>query len=297
MPETWYEVRLSFRFFYIGPATLQVLCDNSINQCTLMLILYLFSLEIIILCQQRSQYLACLNGQLEFNAATGSALTGGVIDISVDYSVQEGDDDGEKYESIGLAAMAALPSSGINDYDFTYIVEAIPEGTEDEIFGTARGIADLPGYFSYYNDAYGSDPSFQVHEIGHNLGLQHSGWNEDAYGDETGVMGGSGSSPTDDDGAAHCFNAAKMYYLGWYSSYNKDLTPSTASYTGKLVPTNDIAAGDINSSTYDYVLKVSGSGETDLFIFYNKAGGIIQDMTGEDRAIFNSVSKMLRSEW
>ena len=288
MPETWYEVKLSFRFFYIGRTAVQVLYDNSINQCILILILYLFSLEIITLCQQRSQYLACSNGQLEFNAATGSALTGGVIDISVDYSIQEGDYDGEKYESIGLAAMAALPSSGIDDYDFTYVVEAIPEGTEEEIFGTAGGIADFPGYFSYFNDAFGSDPAFQVHEIGHNLGLDHSGWKEEDYGDETCVMGGGDwSSPTDDD-AAQCFNAAKMYYLGWYSSYNKDLTPSTASYTGELVPTDDIATGDIDSSTYDYVLKVSGSGETDLFIFYNKAEGIIKDMTDEDRAIFGN---------
>ena len=42
---------------------------------------------------------------------------------------------------------------------------------------------------SYYNDHWCQSVSAQMHEVGHNLGLSHSGVNdEDLYGDETGMM-------------------------------------------------------------------------------------------------------------
>ena len=52
-------------------------------------------------------------------------------------------------------------------------------------------------------------PSIQVHEVGHCLGLDHSGIGNDKYADESGFMGYG----TDDDDSVddlRCFNGPKV---------------------------------------------------------------------------------------
>ena len=85
--------------------------------------------------------------------------------------------------------------------------------------------------------------SSTVHEVGHNLGLAHSGDGNLEYGDQSGMMGkntiggsllswhsyhASTFSPSicpptspsysynSDDTPLMCFNPAKNYQLGWY---------------------------------------------------------------------------------
>lgn len=42
---------------------------------------------------------------------------------------------------------------------------------------------------SIYNNNWCSSVSAQVHEVGHNLNVAHTGEGNDEYGDETGLMG------------------------------------------------------------------------------------------------------------
>ena len=42
---------------------------------------------------------------------------------------------------------------------------------------------------SVYNDEACNQVSTQVHELGHNLNLAHSGMGSDEYGDKSGMMG------------------------------------------------------------------------------------------------------------
>jgi len=89
--------------------------------------------------------------------------------------------------------------------------------------------AVLGRFDSYYNDYWCQSLSAQMHEVGHNLGLHHSGEQsansvENAYGDKSGMMG---FSYNQDDNPKMCFNAAKNWELGWYADKQLDIDPAT----------------------------------------------------------------------
>jgi len=193
-----------------------------------------------------SQFKACSANQLSFTPATGTGVTDGVVDVTLDISLA-GTDKGLVYTA-ALAKVAAL--TGI-DKTFTYIVS--PEGPTfcDASGSCTLGYADSPGEVSVYYNEYGTDPTTNVHEVGHNLGLDHSTLNGEEYGDPTGQMGNSGN-----DNGEICFNAPHTYFLQWFSDYHEDLNPTTTAYSGELVPTNDVATGLIGASQ-DYILKIS----------------------------------------
>jgi hypothetical protein len=73
-------------------------------------------------------------------------------------------------------------------------------------------------------------------------------------------------------------DAAKSHYFGLISKYHNVFTPTTTGYSGELVPTNDVAAGRINTGQH-YILKLSGTGETYLYV------GISADMDGKYRRV------------
>ena len=70
-----------------------------------------------------------------------------------------------------------------------------------------------------------------------------------------------------------CFNAAKTYYLGWFSDYHGSSTPASSSFSGTLVGINDATNDEISSGQF-VTVKISGSGETDLFMMYNRVEGV-----------------------
>ena len=80
-------------------------------------------------------------------------------------------------------------------------------------------LAFLDSWDSIYNDVSCRSASTQVHEIGHNLNLDHSGDGNDEYEDETGLMGYSissnsaGDSGDDGEENSRCFNAVKVSFV------------------------------------------------------------------------------------
>ena len=64
-----------------------------------------------------------------------------------------------------------------------------------------------------FNDSWCTKTSLQMHDIGHNLGLRHSGENGGEYADSSRMMGHSYNL---DDAPVMCFNTAKNWQLGWY---------------------------------------------------------------------------------
>jgi hypothetical protein len=105
-----------------------------------------------------------------------------------------------------------------------------------------------PGGKSTYNNEHITDV--------HNLDLYHSGDSFDSqdteYGDSTGVMGYSVDG-LNGNNAKQCFNGAKSYELGWYTSPNRVVTiqpyMNNEVYQCKL-----IGVADYGTSTSDHTL-------------------------------------------
>ena len=97
---------------------------------------------------------------------------------------------------------------------------------------------------------------------------------------------GSEESPTIDWGK-QCFNAAKSYYSGWYSTLEID--PRTTSHNGKLIGVNDYV-NDLQTDEH-VVVKIKETGTLDIgvpnigrpahFVMFHVKEGIVDDMLSE----------------
>eukprot|EP00979_Chaetoceros_neogracilis_P003697 scaffold656_cov271-Chaetoceros_neogracile.AAC.7 len=127
--------------------------------------------------------------------------------------------------------------------------------------------ANVNGWNSVYQGPYFYMVGVQMHELGHNFNLAHSGGlNGRTYTDHTGLMGNPLYS---DEVGKMCFNAAKNWQIGWYDTKKLLINPNplfTSTTTVDLV-------GIANFDTLDnnpVVVKVG----SDYFIGFNRAVGI-----------------------
>jgi len=94
-----------------------------------------------------------------------------------------------------------------------------------------------------------------------------------------------------DTGSVFCFNPAKTWYNGWYSSDHAEVDPSSSPYDGELVGINAVRDGTILSGQEDVVLKIATSGETDLFVMFNRQIGANSGVPGDgDKVLITSQS-------
>mmetsp|Transcript_2399 Transcript_2399/g.5552 ORF Transcript_2399/g.5552 Transcript_2399/m.5552 type:complete len:579 (-) Transcript_2399:1201-2937(-) len=154
----------------------------------------------------KTQFAACSKNQMIIEE-------GGIVDVRVNL-------DSSDYQALEFAAKEQAEalyggSDGLAaNYDLVMFCQ--PPGP---VFGA---YAYINSWESFYGDPYCQDPAFQMHEVGHNLGLAHSMMNGDMYGDYSSMMG---STYMSDDGPVQCFNAANNYQLGWYELQQKSIRP------------------------------------------------------------------------
>ena len=73
--------------------------------------------------------------------------------------------------------------------NFDHIAYVLPPGSELNSDSNWLAYAYIGWYRSVFNDKWAGTISTQMHEIGHNLRLQHSGQGNKKYGDQPGYMG------------------------------------------------------------------------------------------------------------
>jgi len=207
------------------------------------------------------------------------------------YKAQGGD-----RKQIQNAALAAVKTDISNDFkqEFDLVLFCMPPGTTATM-NKATGISSGSwlayavnlGSAAYFNDRWCSSVSAQMHEVGHNFGLDHSGEQSQAssgvfqkYGDQSGLMGFS----YDKDDTKICFNPAKNWQLNWYENQEEIFNPLTdsgmeADNYMKRIKLNGVS--DYGQNPNAVVVLQLGHGtdtvtqDTDsYFVGFNRADGI-----------------------
>lgn len=227
----------------------------------------------------KTQTEACSYGKLkivpfEGNTPSNKYISNGIVDVKMDYRMTSDEQDRDQ------AALAAAKDQlgDLDDDMFDLILICFPPGG-----GNWIASANANSKFSFYNDKWCSPVSSQMHEVGHNLGLGHSGQSGGtnsaaAYGDTTGIMGSS----LNQDDLHMCYNPQKSYQLGWYDDKIDTINPLDG------VPRREFTLNGVsdyeknNDALIALRLKQVHIENKDYYIGFNRADGINQN-TREDK--------------
>jgi len=199
----------------------------------------------------------------------GQVINNGVVDVQMDYDIT-GDASGMDQTALS-AAKAQL--GDLDDPMFDLVLFCIPPGKDDFL-----AFAYPNAKYSFYNDEWCNRVSTQMHEVGHNIGLAHSGEpGEGEYGDATGYMGGGSST---NENLQQCFNPQKNFQLGWYEDQVFSINPLDAQSRREYTLNGVVDYGRNQDNLLVLRMKQSSTNK-DYYIGYNRATGMNAD-TGEN---------------
>lgn len=211
-----------------------------------------------------SQFKTCSMEQKQLLPAVGPGISDGVLELKLNSNIR-GIEAGDFENAVNTALATKVAS--LNAYD--HILYCLPAGSLG-----ASGETDWIAYAyidwnrAFFNDGACGHLSTLVHELGHNMGLGHSGKDGDPYGDQSGIMG---IGYDREYWPLACFNSAKNWQLGWYSDKALELEARSrcGPWKGRLYGFPDYASVPYNGLV---LIKIG-----DVFIQYNKIAAMNRD--------------------
>lgn len=210
------------------------------------------------------QYNACSNGVLQYNPATGNNITKGVAEVFINYNLN-----GMDHDTAHNYFVAAAPSV-IGPLSQWMQVMIIMQPTVN--LTGAAAYAWINHWLSVYKDTYSSQVMVQMHELGHNLGMYHSGQGTATYLDHSCMIGNPQYAV---EAPIQCFNGAKSWFLGWYTDHHLTITPTNYSWNLSVAGIDDYVQGQTQQGVHYVIVKIDNpTSTTDLYIMYNKKEGV-----------------------
>mmetsp|Transcript_28472 Transcript_28472/g.58444 ORF Transcript_28472/g.58444 Transcript_28472/m.58444 type:complete len:790 (+) Transcript_28472:137-2506(+) len=223
----------------------------------------------------KSQIEACSFNQFKvsYDEKGGDYDDHGVVEVEIGIELSTSQ---SNIRNAVRAAVEGKTGKKLNkDYDFVaYVLEKCYKSC-----GWAA-YAYINSWNSVYQNRYFKFVGVQIHEIGHNLNLAHSGGLDGrTYTDHTGMMGNPLYS---DNVGKMCYNPAKNYQIsydgrGWYDQkYIYDAFPESngGHWRGTFVGVGEY--DKIQDGQY-IVAKIESGGSDDLFVGFNRAAGVNAD--------------------
>jgi hypothetical protein len=223
----------------------------------------------------KSQMEKCSHGKLDIQPFSGTTsggafnqrISGGVVELGI--STNPYGKFGKRMENDIM--QAAFYAFGNLDAQFDLVLISMPPG----IVPGFAAYAYIGTSFSFYSNENIQDAMIQMHEVGHNFGLQHAGHGRDEYGDVSGYMGYSETKEP-----KMCYNAVNNYQLGWYS--NISINPTSVDGYGGTFFISGVAGYDPDDTTKYVTLRLEqGTSSMDYYVGYNRAEGMNSE-TKED---------------
>ncbi|MCH9686479.1 MAG: hypothetical protein K0V04_33910 [Deltaproteobacteria bacterium] len=162
----------------------------------------------------KSQIDQCSHGKRTIEPAEVPGPHRGVMTVAVDLMAADHDSRELANAAAGLAKTQLGLDEGVES-TFDHVMYCVPPGSKTPFLAWAYSNHSR----TVYNDHWCSVPVVQAHEVGHNMGLGHTGRDDEKYADTTGNMGYASNH---EEGANKCFNAARSSLLGWYA--DKEVT-------------------------------------------------------------------------
>lgn len=230
----------------------------------------------------KSQMKACSWDQARITA-TNRKGSGGIAEIQISTEIDDGDTRHSAVENAARTATKSYFDTGSLWNLFDVVIYCLPPGTVTSSSKPSKNwiaYAYVGGIESVYNDDWCGSLSALMHEVGHNLGLQHSGVRgengekDNEYADTSGYMGYSYSS---DDTPRMCYNSAKVYELRWFDDRTLSIDPLNLPGGSQSYILNGVADYGIGTGYIAIRLKYEGArlvGGIDYYLGFNRKRSI-----------------------
>jgi len=226
-------------------------------------------------------------------------IVNGVLEVPIPYNV-EGVGSGFVVNWNNRFADGILyQNGGLYRSDFDHFVHVIPSEAN---WGNAISWAYLSGNVAAFQNEYALRLGPQIHEFGHNLGFDHSGYASNEYGDYSCMMGNpslSGDPSFGDDEPKISFNGAKSWQSTWYEDDSQTVNVLDGEcFAGLLIGVGDWYEDKYTSGEHYVVIQIPHpSVDFDYYVMFNRKEGANSDVSFFEDKVHITKGKHKKKSW